>query len=180
MLSGNAASAENPQNINTPFYSSLKEGVAVQGMDVLTHLGQKATKLVRAIATAEPSSSKARSHRFTTSVPSKWETLQDPMKTPMKSVLWKPCTFCRVTAVWSHHPSHQRTLWVRSCFHRNKWDFFIFFFTQKQQERILCALHSALLRGAFLRSAWKKVRKISMEDKNSKPTWKRTGKQKQF
>lgn len=32
-----------------PFYSSLKEGAAVQGMDVLTHLGQKATKLVRAI-----------------------------------------------------------------------------------------------------------------------------------
>lgn len=77
MLSGSATSTENPQNINTPFYSSLKEGVAVQGMDVLTHLGQKATKLARAIATAEPSSSKARSPRFTTSVPSKWETLQN-------------------------------------------------------------------------------------------------------
>lgn len=129
---------------------------------------------------AEPSSRKARSHRSSTSVPSKWETLQNPMKTAMKSVLWKPCTFCGVTAVRSHHPPHQRTLWVRSCFHRNKWDFFFFFFTQKQQERILWVLHSALLRGAFLRSAWKKVRKISMEDKNSKPTWKRTGKQKQF
>lgn len=75
MLSGSATSTENPQDINTPFYSSLKEGVAVQGMDVLTHLGQKATKLVRATATAEPSSRKARSHRSSTSVPSKWETL---------------------------------------------------------------------------------------------------------
>lgn len=69
-------------------------------MDMLTHLEQKATKLVRATETEEPSFRKARSHCFSTCFvfvffPFKWETLQNPMKTAMKSVLRKPCIFCR-------------------------------------------------------------------------------------